>query len=239
MAVVAIISTKGGAGKSTIAVQYTVALHAAGHTPLIIDCDESQNSIMLWAEALRRSDHPEIRAATDATFEAILAEGRAQGFDPIVIDVPPSGGTFVQRIASIADHIIVPVRPSAFDIHAMRNTIDLLRITVDNSEPEALACRSALGKAVIVLNAIPQRPSLDWRADLESALDKCGAGGLPIVGVLSDRAAYKHSIASGKGVLELSGKDPAKDEVTEFQDNMERILAKRRALIRKSGGGRR
>ena len=228
MTSIAVISTKGGAGKSTVAVQYAVALNEAGDAPLIIDCDESQNSIRLWAEALRGDDRPEIRTAGDATLERTLEDAHEEGFDPVVIDVPPSGGPFVQRIASLVDHIIVPVRPSAFDIHAMRNTIDLLRITVDNSEPEALACRNALGKAVIVLNAIPQRPSQDWRRDVESALDKCGAGGLPIVGSLSDRAAYKNSIASGKGVLELGGKDPSKGEIRDLHGNMKRIISKRK-----------
>ena len=238
MTVIEVFSTKGGAGKSTVTAQIAVAAHTDSkrNRLLIIDCDEHQKSIKMWGEALRTAERPDIWTANEANLVEVLEEAERQGYTLVIIDVPPSGGPMVTRIASLADHIVIPVRPSAFDIHAMRQTVDLLRLTVDDSKPHEMACASALGKAVVVLNAMPHRPAASVMEDMERALDKCGAGGVPFVVSLSDRAAYKNSIGSGKGVLEMSGDETAKSEVNALYGKIKRIMSKRQTAIRKLKG---
>lgn len=240
MTKIVVLATKGGAGKSTVTAQIAVAAHIDSKRTrlLIIDCDEAQKSIKMWGEALRTVDRPDIWTANEANLADVLEEAEKQGYTLVIIDVPPGGGAMVTRIASLANHIVIPVRPSAFDIHAMRQTVDLLRLTVDDSKPQQLACASALGKAVIILNAMPHRPAASVMDDMKSALDKCGAGGVPIIGSLSDRASYKNSIGSGKGVLELSGDDTAKNEVNAFYAKIKRIVSKRQKAIRNLEGKR-
>lgn len=236
MSSVAFISTKGGAGKSTASVQYAIAAVEQGRTPLIIDCDGSQTSIYVWASALRREKSPEIRTGSYDTIARQLAEAEDEGFDLVVIDVPPGGGQLVTRVASLVEHILIPVRATTFDLHAMRNTVDLLRTTVDDTQPSAIACRSALGKAAIVLNGTPARPSASWRSDIEGALAQCGAGGLDIVGAFADRAAYSASLASGRGVTEERRDPKAADEVIAMYKGVAALERRRAAAIRKVRG---
>jgi chromosome partitioning protein len=235
MTSIALISTKGGAGKSTIAVQYAIAASGEGRTPLIVDCDAAQTSIHVWASALRHEKSPEIRIGSLDTIARQLAEAQDEGFDVVVVDVPPGGGQLVSRVASLVEHILIPVRATTFDLHAMRNTVDLLREAADNTEPSAIACRNALGKAAIVLNGTPTRPSTSWRSDIQGALAQCGAGGLEIIGALADRSAYSASIEKGRGVTE--GRDAkAIDEVQELYRNVAALERRRAAAVRKARG---
>jgi chromosome partitioning protein len=236
MSSVAFISTKGGAGKSTVSVQYAIAAAGEGRTPLIIDCDSAQTSIHVWASALRQERSPEIRTGGYDTIAQQLAAAAEEGFDLVVVDVPPGGGQIVARVASLVEHILVPVRATTFDLHAMRNTVDLLRTTVDDTEPSELACRNALGKAAIVLNGTPTRPSASWRSDIEGALAQCGAGGLDIVGALADRAAYRVSIEDGRGVTEERRDTKAAEEVLDLYRNVAALECKRTAAVRKARG---
>jgi chromosome partitioning protein len=236
MSSVAFISTKGGAGKSTVSVQYAIAAVGQGRTPLIIDCDSAQTSIHVWASALRQERSPEIRTGSYDTIAQQLAAAGKEGFDLVVVDVPPGGGQIVARVASLVEHILVPVRATTFDLHAMRNTVDLLRTTVDDTEPAEIACRNALGKAAIVLNGTPTRPSASWRSDIEGALAQCGAGGLDIVGALADRAAYRVSIEDGRGVTEERRDTKAAEEVLDLYRNVAALERKRSAAVRKARG---
>lgn len=236
MSSLASISTKGGAGKSTLAVQLAIAAQDQGRRSLIIDCDGGQNSIHVWATVLRNTLLPEVRTGSHETIEKQLASAIDEGFDFVIVDVPPSGGQMVARIASLVDHILVPVRATTFDLLAMGNTIDLLETTVDNTLPRSLAHRNALGKAAVVLNGIPTRPSASWRADIIGALDQCGAGDLKIIGELADRAAYSASLESGRGVVEERRDRKAREEILELYRNVDALMRRRRAAVKKAGG---
>lgn len=238
MSSVAFISTKGGAGKSTVGVQYAIAAAGQGRTPLIIDCDAAQTSIHVWASALRQEKSPEIRTGNYDTIAQQLAAAADEGFDLAIVDVPPGGGQIVARVASLVEHILVPVRATTFDLHATRNTVDLLRDTADNTEPSEIRCSNALGKAAIVLNCTPARPSASWRSDIEGALAQCGAGGLDIVGALADRAAYRVSIEDGRGVTEERRDPKAAEEVLELYRSVAALERRRTAAVRKARGRR-
>jgi chromosome partitioning protein len=236
MSSVAFISTKGGAGKSTVAAQFAIAASGKGRKPLILDCDAAQTSIQVWASALRHERLPVIRTGSQEAIAGQLAKARGEGFDLVVIDVPPGGGQLVTLVASLAEHILVPVRATTFDLHAMRNTVDLLRAAADNTEPAEVTCRNALGKAAIVLNGTPVRPSASWRKDMMGALAQCGAGGLDVVGSLADRAAYSASIENGRGVTEEKRDPKAVEEIMELYRNVAGLERRRAAAIRKAGG---
>ena len=139
-------------------------------------------------------------------------------------------------VASLAEHILVPVRATTFDLHAMRNTVDLLRAAADNTEPAEVTCRNALGKAAIVLNGTPARPSASWRKDMMGALAQCGAGGLDVVGSLADRAAYSASIENGRGVTEEKRDPKAVEGIMELYRNVAGLERRRAAAIKKAGG---
>lgn len=237
MSSVAIISTKGGVGKSSTTTHLAIAAAACGLDVLVLDGDQAQNSIHVWARALREGGAPVIRKTSPETIEQDLAAAGGQGFDLVLVDVPPGGGQIVTTIASLVEHILIPVRATTFDLHAMRNTVDLLRAAADNTEPRELARRNALGKAAIVLNAVPGRVSASWMDDVRGALAQCGAGGLEIVGKLSDRAAYSAALANGHGVSEERD-TKAKAEIDELLQAVIAMSRRRAKALKKAGVAR-
>ena len=229
MSIIAVLTTKGGAGKSSITVNLGVAAAGKRRRVFAIDCDKKQASVEFWARGLRTSDRPVVRVGEYETVADLISQAQRDNFDFIIIDCPPGGGDLVRRVAGLADHILIPVRPTAFDLDAVRHTVEMLRTTVDESQPEELQARTVLAKAAIVLNGVPTKHSKRLLDDVGGALEECGAGGLDIVGVLSERSAYASAIADGKGVTE-DGRDPkAAEEITSLYDNL-RARERKRAV---------
>lgn len=233
MSVVAIISTKGGAGKSTVAVHLAVAAAMKRRNPLIIDYDRRQLSVLLWGKGLRkRTRKPAIQKGDVETLVEDIAAARKK-HDLVIIDVGAGGGDEVRSIATLAEHVLVPVRASTFDIAATRNTIELLRASADNTEPEELAYRNALGKAAIVLNCTPKRLSAKWKRELDEALQSCGAENIPIIGTLADRDAFSTAIERGQGVTEEHDDDDAVAEISALYDGLAELERERETKLKK------
>jgi chromosome partitioning protein len=238
MSVIAIISTKGGAGKSTVAVHLAVAATLKKRRPTIIDFDKRQLSVLLWAKGLRKKvKMPLIQKGTHETVSEDI-EAAKRKYDLIFMDVAAGGGDEVRDIATIAEHVIVPVRASAFDISATRNTIDLLRNCADNTKPEEIAYRNALGKAAIVLNCTPKKPTAKWRAEIDEALHSCGAGSVPIIGALADREAYGTSLEHGQGVTEEGEDEHAVAEILDLYQGLVDLEMERGRKLKRVRRGR-
>ena len=81
MKTVAILSRKGGTGKTTLAVNLSVAAHKAGLSTLLVDIDP-QASAMNWRD-LREQETPAVVSAQSARFERVIrgSENQWRGFD--------------------------------------------------------------------------------------------------------------------------------------------------------------
>jgi chromosome partitioning protein len=113
----ALITAKGGSGKSTIAILIADALAAEGRKVLLIDADP-QGSVSQWFKtASARGERPAnidvARAATDTDLMALL--GQTSAHDDRIIDVPGVADKSLIVAANAADLIIIPARVGAFD----------------------------------------------------------------------------------------------------------------------------
>ena len=114
MPVIVIANPKGGVGKSTVATNLAGALARAGHAVMLGDVDRQQ-SARQWL-ALRPAAWPLIRGWDVAHDEVVRPP---QGTTHVVLDTP--AGLHDQKLDAvmrIADHVIVPLQPSLFDIQA-------------------------------------------------------------------------------------------------------------------------
>jgi len=120
MRTIVIASRKGGAGKTTIAGHLSVAL---GEGVAIIDTDP-QGSLSDWFAA-RQQKSPELFAPQLQRLGAEVEGISGMGFRFCVIDTPPAIGNDIQRAISVADLVLIPVRPSPHDLRAVGATVDL------------------------------------------------------------------------------------------------------------------
>jgi len=193
MKIVAIISQKGGAGKTTIAVHLATAAAAAGHTTAIIDLDP-QATAASWGDR-RTGGAPEVISGQATRLNVLLESAAREGFDLVVIDTGPAADAAARRSAELADLVLIPCRPSAFDLKAIRTTIDLVEATRT--------------PAFVVLNAAPVRSrAVEEARDVVVGM---GANVAPVV--ICQRAAYGHSVIAGRTAQEFEPDGKAAEEI--------------------------
>ena len=196
MKTIAVISQKGGAGKTTIALNLAVAALRSGHECAVIDIDP-QASAKCWHD-LRQDDAPVVVSAQAARLPEILQRAKQNGAELVIIDTAPHSESAALAAARLADLVLVPCRPSLLDLKAITTTIDLA----------ALAKTPALA----VLNTVPVRGGL--KGDAEQVLRSYGVEMAPVT--LGHRVAFVHSLTAGQGVLEYEPDGKATEEITEL-----------------------
>ena len=123
MRVLAVATTKGGVGKSTLAANLAVEAARAGEDVLLVDTDP-QASSMLFAAA-RDEDRPRVQVAPLArpTVHTELP-ALAEGFDLVIIDTGGRDSAVFRSALAAATDVLIPVRPAAFDIWAVEDVLE-------------------------------------------------------------------------------------------------------------------
>jgi len=197
MKTVAIVSQKGGSGKTTVAVHLAVCAELAHQPAAIIDLDP-QASALEW-HTRRDAETPEVITATPEQLPALLQQAKENGAGLMIIDTAPHSDRAAVLAATHADLVLIPCRPSAFDVAAIGTTLNLLKLA------------KVMDRAAILLNAAPPRGILTDTA--EAGLSEI----IPVVPVrMHQRAAYSHAINAGHSVEEYDPNGKAADEIREL-----------------------
>ena len=124
MNVVVFASRKGGSGKSTLTAHLAAHAHKPSRSCLLVDADP-QGSLTLWHK-LRNAEALPLKAAARGVADVIKAAKRA-GFDWVLVDTPPTMTASVADAMRMATLVVVPCRPSVFDIEAVKETVAFAR----------------------------------------------------------------------------------------------------------------
>ncbi|MGL4968350.1 MAG: AAA family ATPase [Inquilinus sp.] len=194
MLTVAIVSQKGGSGKTTLAVHLGSSASRAGYVSCIIDTDP-QATAAAWGD-WRGGEDPEVITTPPARLAKTLSNTAELGAEVVIIDTPPHADAAAREAAKASDLILIPCRPRAFDLHAIRATADLVKFS---------------GKpGFVVFNAAPPRaPSLFSEA--AGLVEEIGLRVSPVV--IADRAAFHHGTAAGKTAVESDPLGRAAEEM--------------------------
>lgn len=196
MKTVAIISQKGGAGKTTLAIHLAVVAEQDGKQAAVIDLDP-QASATGWGDH-RRSDTPAVVSAQAARLAQVLDAARETGAALAVIDTAPHSESTALAAARSADLILIPCRPAILDLRAIHSTIDLAKLA---------------GKpAAVILNSVPPRGSLG--DDAVEALLVYGVGVCPVR--IGSRTVFIHALTEGLTALEHEPKGKGANEIRQL-----------------------
>ena len=123
MHTIALISRKGGAGKTTLACALAVAAARGGHSSVLVDLDP-QGSGAIW-HGLRQATTPVFTRTADDRLTRVLRAAAKTGANFAVIDTAPDTDAGTRAAARAADVILIPCRPAAADLSAIRVTVQI------------------------------------------------------------------------------------------------------------------
>ena len=192
----AIANTKGGVGKSTLAVNLAVLAAEKGYKVLLVDADPQASSMQfLNAREDGRPTFQGIQLAQPILHKQLPELSKP--FDYVFIDVGGRDAPVFRSALVSADTILVPMVPSAFDTWAVA---DVFKVLDELSSVNELDAR-------IVLNSVT--PTIIAREALESLEEELTMHGVSVMDtVIQKRTAWPHAIgeALGVGEFEPSGK---------------------------------
>ena len=193
MLTVAMISQKGGTGKTTLSLNLAVAAELEGCPAVVVDLDP-QASATAWHDN-RAGDAPVVASAQAARLAEVLGTAKEHGAKVALIDTAPHSEASALAAARSADLVLIPCRPGIFDLRAIAASADV----------------AALAKtpACAVLNAVPARGAL-----ADEAEDAIGSYGLSVAPVrIGHRVAFVHSATHGQAAVEFERDGKAAEEI--------------------------
>jgi len=206
MKTVAILSQKGGTGKTTLAVHLALAAERRHVVVAVLDLDP-QASAAEWKDS-RDGDTPSVTSIQSSRLGKALEVAESAGAALIVIDTAPHSADAAVAAAEAADLILVPCRAGILDLRAIATTTRIVKVT---------------GKpAFVVLNAIPPNsPRI-----VEDAIAAVQQHGLPVAPVvIHQRSAYAHALTAGQTAEEYEPEGKAAEEIAELFKWLGSLLA--------------
>ena len=136
MHVISVLNHKGGVGKSTIATNIAGYFANEGHNVLIGDFDTQQSS-RNWLEMRPENTAPIL------TWE--IKEGQLlsppEGTSHIIIDSPAGlRASSLKKLVSLSDKIIVPLKPSIFDMMSAKSFLEEIIEMINEQEKPIDLC---------------------------------------------------------------------------------------------------
>ena len=205
--IIAIANSKGGVGKSTLAVHLAAWLHEQGHRVILADCDTQQSSSQWIHEAV-----PEIKCVRLSNQNEIANELPLLGQEAdYVIADGPGGDSDVSRMLFLrSDFAVVPCKASMLEARALVDATEVLR--------QAQDVRHGVPEAIIVLSMI--RKNYRLTQDMK---DAAAALKLPVASTaMTLRQDYADAPGQGVVVWHLGAR--AREAAAEVKQLFREIL---------------
>lgn len=202
--ILTVANTKGGVGKTTVAVNLVIVRVAVGRDVLLVDGDE-QGTATLFSQ-LRADRVGQTGYTAVGLYGAALrtqVRQLAPKYDDVVIDVGGRDTGSLRAALTVSDMVLVPVQPRTFDVWALDQVAALVK--------EAREINPGL-RAVAFLNGADAQ-GRDNAEALEALAEVDGIEAAGIV--LVRRKAYPNAASLGRGIVEMQPRDPkAIEELT-------------------------
>lgn len=197
--IVTVGNTKGGVGKTTIAVNLAIARALAGHDVWLIDGDRqgtAQTAISIRAES---GHQPGIACATYPDGPTLRAQVQQQAakFEDLIIDAGGRDSTALRAALVLSDVLLVPFQPRSYDVWALTDIAELI--------DEARSVRDGLRCFAVLNCADPGESSADNTEAAAAVAEVPQFEYLPTP--LRRRKAFANAAGAGQCVLEIKPRD--------------------------------
>lgn len=206
MKTIAVVSQKGGCGKTTLSVHLAACAAKAGKAVALIDIDPQGNSFS-WFETRQTENELAATKAKAAELPELLKRLKKAHADLVIIDTAPHSDRDTAAAVELSDFVLVPCRPARFDLEAMPSTMNIIRLT-KKPPPHT-----------IIINAAPQG---NLANEAKEALE---AQGFPVmVEPITNRVAFNYAVTDGRSVQEYEPYGKAAHEIERLYESIKNIM---------------
>ena len=209
MKTLAVMSRKGGAGKTTMAVNLTLAARAMGVRAVLADADPMRSA----HEVLKgREEAASLLFETSASKLFALTEAsRRSGVELLIIDTPAAPEADVAEAVRVADLCLAVARPTYLDLAAAVLSVAVIH---------------RLGReGLIVLNQCASPRAGVEPPSVLKAFEALRFASLPVAPTaIRARMVYQTAFAQGRSVLEIDGDGQAAGEMRDLFSHVWRRL---------------
>lgn len=197
--IITVGNTKGGVGKTTIAVNLAIARALSGRDVWLIDGDRQGTALTAISIRAEAGHAPGIACAAYPDGPTLRAQVQQQAakFDDVVIDAGGRDSTALRAALVLSDVLLVPFQPRSYDVWALNDIAALV--------DEARSVRDGLRCFAVLNCADPGELSVD-NAEAAAAVAE-----VPQFEYLSTplrrRKAYSNAAGAGQCVLEIKPQD--------------------------------
>ena len=205
--IITIATMKGGSGKSTLASCLAVHWHLSGRKAAIIDADPQRTLSRL---AAREKALGGVHVVEDATDDAFKTAQRLVGsHDCVIIDTPGFRSQATIGCLAISDFVLVPVKPSPFDVDRMLDTLNVLINGVSGRRPTFRCLLTQTTRDSVIAKHI--------RSELAEA-------GFPVLdSEMTNRVVYAEAALWGATPSMIDKKGSAAREIARIADEVQRL----------------
>lgn len=213
MKVITIATQKGGAGKTTIATNLSVASAMSKKITLLIDADYRQKTALEWFEKRDNKENPLVIEVTDqSTLYKVLNLAASKKIDRVYIDTQGADVPLVNDAIARADYCLIPCGSGGFDIQAQRVTSEVVK-------------RLKKDASFVITKAPPRGKEVDEAKTILSGLGvNCASQ------KISNLKAYKDSAICSLSVLEYEPNGKAAREISSLFSWLEKRIKKNPVL---------
>jgi chromosome partitioning protein len=210
--VIALLNQKGGAGKTTLATHLAGEFALQGWEVTLLDADP-QGSALDWAHRRLQSGEKRLYGVFGLARDSLHQEAPqvALQADLVIIDGPPRVAAIARSALLAADLVLIPVQPSAYDIWASQEMVQLVT--------EARVFRPQL-RAAFVINRRVVGTVIGREVRTALADQPFDA----LTGDVSQRIAFADSVAAGKLACEVAPGGRAAREIAAFARDVREML---------------
>ena len=211
--IITVATMKGGSGKSTLASCLAVHWHLDGRHPTIIDADPQRSIARLAARERRLGGVPVVEDATEHACEAARRLAVAGG--PVIIDTPGFRSETTPTCLAASDFVLVPVKPSPFDVDRMLDTLNMLINGASDWRPIFRCVLTQTTRESIIAKHI--------RSELAAA-------GFPLLeSEMTNRVVYAEAALWGATPSLIDRAGPAARDIAAIAAEVDNIVAIKRA----------
>jgi chromosome partitioning protein len=210
--IITVATMKGGSGKSTVASCLAVYWQLCGRRPSIIDADP-QRSIARLADRERALGG--VPVIEDATEWASVTAHRLATMGPVVIDTPGFRSETTLACLEATDFVLVPVKPSPFDVDRMLDTLNLLINGASSRRPPFRCLLTQTTRDSIIAKQIRE---------------ELAAAGFPVLkSEMTNRVGYAEAALWGATPSLIDPSGPAAREIAAIAEEVDGLLRLKQA----------